>query len=390
MKYFGIICESLFKGYSNTVKSLLENIKDKEIIDIGEVDSAIAVKKIIDHQKNTNEHVEIVSAGDLGLRFWEEFSLTVDAKVSNYFEYNLATDKFYDMDETYVSKFSDVSNLKNINIYAPEETVNEYIKKYSDKGFAFSKSYISDLVSSPSKENIEVRAKDFAMLNPVAAELISTALSDDGKALFMGGRVSLPDGSFKENTKEIFAKAGADFVKDGKNGVVVFHGLRSFTKGDGSNDFAPVEAFYDSINSGLAENQTVVVLTKKATNDGKRKSLMKIWQKDNGIIFVNDYDLNDSKLPAVDYYFLLNEVVKNNLDLTATVEQMNFVPEALELGADRNKFKPYKWELSVPSNHAVYQKIESGKDVRTQKQAFNKFVEMKDMFSVMTNFQTQR
>ena len=74
-------------------------------VDIGEVDSAIAVKKIIEHQKNTNEHVEIVSAGDIGLRFWEEFSLTVDNKHGNYFEFNIATDRFYDIDDTYASKF---------------------------------------------------------------------------------------------------------------------------------------------------------------------------------------------------------------------------------------------------------------------------------------------
>ena len=34
VKYFGIIDETAYKGYSNTVKSLLEDVKDKEIIDL--------------------------------------------------------------------------------------------------------------------------------------------------------------------------------------------------------------------------------------------------------------------------------------------------------------------------------------------------------------------
>ena len=391
MKYFGIICESLFKGYSNTVKSLLENVKDKEIIDIGEVDSAIAVKKIIEYQKNTNEHIEIVSAGDIGLRFWEEFSLTVDNKHGNYFEFNIATDRFYDIDDTYASKFLKNSSIKKINLFAPEEAVDEYIKKYSDKGLSFPKSYVSDLVASPSKKDMIERATNFAILNPIT-ENISNILSKDAKVFFMGGRVSLSDGTFKENTPEIFAKAGTDFVKDGKNGVVVFHGLRSFTKSDKSNDFAPIEAFYEAVKKDIKENQKIIMLTKDLTDDGKRKSVIKIWQKENGIIFINDYNLKESKYGAADYYFLLTEAVKRGLDLTATVEQMNFIPEALELGADRNKFKPYMWELSVPSNHAVYKKLADGKDVKTQKQQFEKFINKPNLLNeqIITNFQKQR
>ena len=70
------------------------------------------------------------------------------------------------------------------------------------------------------------------------------------------------------------------------------------------------------------------------------------------------------------------------MDLTATVEQMNFIPEALELGADRNKLKPYKWELSVPSNHEVYKKLTDGKDVQTQKQAFNEFTKKQNSLNI--------
>ena len=235
------------------------------------------------------------------------------------------------------------------------------------------------------------RATNFAILNPIT-ENISNILSKDAKVFFMGGRVSLPDGTFKENTPEIFAKAGTDFVKDGKNGVIVFHGLRSFTKSDKSNDFAPIEAFYEAVKKDIKENQKIIMLTKDLTDDGKRKSVIKIWQKENGIIFINDYNLKESKYGAADYYFLLTEAVKRGLDLTATVEQMNFIPEALELGADRNKFKPYMWELSVPSNHAVYKKLADGKDVKTQKQQFEKFINKPNLLNeqIITNFQKQR
>ena len=45
------------------------------------------------------------------------------------------------------------------------------------------------------------------------------------------------NGSFKENTKEIFAKAGSDFVKDGKNGApVVMKGKADDNKGMTGNE----------------------------------------------------------------------------------------------------------------------------------------------------------
>ena len=378
MKYFGIIDEASFKGYSNTVKSLLEDVKDKEIIDIGEVGSKTAIEKIINHQKSVNNLVEIVSAADMGLNFLEEFSKVV-GKNPRHYEYSIATDKFFE---------TNIDDVAAVNLFAPDEVCDQYIDFYGEKRKAkFPKNWgekvtafvknTADLVASPKKADMEERAKDFKNLNPIA-EIVSNVLSGDAKVFFMGGRVSLPDGSFKENTEEIFAKAGVDFAKDGKNGVVVFHGLRSFTKGDKSNDFAPVEAFYTSVKNVMHENQTIVMLTKEEAEEGKRKSIFRIFQKENGTVYINDYNITDSKYGAADYYFLLNEAVKKGLDLTATVEQMNFIPEALELGADRTKLNPYKWELSVPSNHAVYQKLFDGKDVKTQKQAFDMFVDYSD------------
>ena len=372
MKYFGIIDETSFKGYSNTVKSLLEDVKDKEIIDIA-LDNA--VEKISAEAKS--KKVSVVGAADMGLKFFEQIS--ENKEIARNINFVLSSDKFYNVD---------LKNVKSLNVVAPEEAIKEYKDKNKDVKI---NGYNADLVASPKKDDMEERAKDFKNLNPIA-EIASNVLSGDTKAFFMGGRVSLPDGSFRENTPEIFAKAGNDFVKDGKNGVVVFHGLRSFTKGDKSNDFAPVNAFYDAVKNGMIDEQTVVMFTKEETEDGKRKSVAKVFQKENGTVYINDYNLTDSKYPAADYYFLLNEAVKKGLDLTATVEQMNFIPEALELGADRTKLNPYKWELSVPSNHAVYQKLFDGKDVKTQKQAFEKLLqdEKNKENMILNSFANQR
>lgn len=369
MKYFGIIDEASFKGYSNTVKSLLEDVENKEILDLslGDVE-----EKILAESMNTK--VFVLAAADMGLRFFEKI-----AENKKNINFVLSSDKFYDID---------LKNVKSLSVIAPEEAVKEYKEKNQSVAID---GYNADLVASPKKEDMEKRAEDFVKLNPIIS-MISDILSVNAKTFFMGGRVSLPDGSFKENTEEIFAKAGADFVKDGKNGVVVFHGLRSFTKGDKSNDFAPVNAFYNTVKNGMIDEQTIVMLTKEETEDGKRKSIAKVFQKENGTVRIDDYNLTDSQYPAADYYFLLNEAVKRGLDLTATVEQMNFIPEALELGADRNKLEPYKWELSVPSNHMTYQKLFDGKDVKTQKQVFDEFTKKQTVLNVnvLNKFVSQR
>lgn len=373
MKYLGIIDEASFKGYSNTVKSLLEDVKDKEIVDVMLEN---AEEKILEYSKNSK--VSVVAAGDMGLKFFDKLSENeVDLKNVNFV---LSSDRFYDVN---------LKNVKRLSLVMPEEAVNKYKEENPNVEI---EAFNADLVASPKKSDMEERAMDFAKLNPVV-DVISNVLSNkDAKTFFMGGRVALPDGSFKENTEEIFAKAGADFVKDGKNGAVVFHGLRSFTKGDKSNDFAPVNAFYDAVKNGMIDEQTVVMLTKEEAEDGKRKSVVKVFLKENGVVYINNYDIKDSQYPAADYYFLLNQAVKKGLDLTATVEQMNFIPEALELGADRNKLKPYNWELSVPSNHATYQKVFDGKDVKTQKQAFNELVGKQTVLDVniLSRFVNQR
>ena len=134
----------------------------------------------------------------------------------------------------------------------------------------------------------------------------------------------------------------------------------------------------------MKDAQCLFLITKTLGEEGKRVSSFKTIRKINGTVFVNNYDVNDSEYGAADYYYLLTEAVRRKLDLTATIEQMNFVPEAFELGASREQLHPYKWELRVPSNEVMYQKVLDGKDVRTQKQAFEKYIADQDIEDAKT------
>ncbi len=359
MKYIGVVNEKEYKGYSSTVKALLENVKNKEIIDIGETSIEEAIKKISEEKYLVN----VVSAADMGIKFFNELGKLKKKNIS----YVLSSDKFYDIE---------LKNLNDLTVIAPEEAIEKYRVKNNKVSIS---GYNADLVASPTKEEMYKRANDFIAKNPVVDDFVFSALDLGGKVFFMGGRVSLPDGSFKENSTRVFSEAGRMFAEDGRNGVVVFHGLRSFTKGDKSNDFAPVEAFYDSVKRNMKDSQNIILITKRLDDDGNRISTLKTLRKFDGIIFSNNYDINDSEFGAADYYYLLTEAVRRKLDLTVTIEQMNFVPEALELGANREKLCPYKWELRVPSNEATYQKVFDGKNVRTQKQAFEDYVRNKDI-----------
>ena len=234
MKYFGIVNEKAYKGYSATVKSLLEKLPNKEIIDIGEVSVEEAIKKISDEKYTVN----VVSAADMGINFFEELSKLGKKNI----KYVLSSDKFYDVP---------LNNVKSLTVVAPEEAIQKFQEKNPKASIS---GYNADLVASPTREDMEKRAHDFAFKNPLIDDTVSSILDLGGKVLFMGGRVSLPDGSFKENTTKIFGEAGRMFTQDGQNGVVVFHGLRSFTRGDKSNDFAPVEAFYDEAKKNMVDH----------------------------------------------------------------------------------------------------------------------------------------
>ena len=362
MVYLGIVDNAGYKGYSSTVKSLLAGVPCADIMDLSSKDAENRV-----FTEAMASKITLVSAGDMGLRFFDKISK--NKNVLKNIDFILSSDKFYDVK---------LENLENFTVIAPEDAVREYKQRYGDVKV---KGLYADLVASPTKNKMLESAEEFKKENSLESSEISIILSGNGKAFFVGGRVSLPDGSFKENTEEIFAKAGADFVEDGKNGVVVFHGLRSFTKGDKTNDFAPVNAFYNAVKENLNENQIVAFLTKKLDEKGNRVPYLNtVMKRENGIISM-ERKMKDVKSPAAEYYFLLSEVVKRNLELKATIEQMNFIPEALELGADMKKFKPYIWDLCVESNVDVYRKVLNGRNLKTQKQVFDSISNLNNLIS---------
>ena len=360
MKYFGIIDKDNYKGYSNSLLSLMEDIVGEKIIyDINcYIDRAGAIGDIIYSAKQ--EKVTVISVANLGIDFFKSLNM-------NNVEPILISDRYYDWN---------MENIKEISLIMPSEAIEQYRKNNKN---VYIKGYPADLVASPTKEEMLKRAEDYKKLNPEIAKTIETIMKDGANAFFIGGRVALQDGSWKENTPEIFEKAADMVLQSGKDAVVVFHGLRSFTNGKKENDFAPVNAFEKKIKENLKNNQKVVLLSKEISKNIQRKSVVKIFEKYDMIHREFEERINESNFGAAEYYFLLNEAVKSGQKLVATVEQMNFIPEALTLGASPNRFAPYAWELKVDNNEKTYEKLikeykKNGKILLTQKQAFNKML----------------
>ena len=368
MKVFGIINEEQFKGYSNSVKSILNEVTDsKEVMDTNN-NTIDEIKNTIANSTHTQKTI-VLSSADMGARLFE--TLNNQQNSINNVEYVLASDKFYNLD---------TSKIKNLSLIMPQEAINEYSKQNSNTKI---KKYPADLVAAPSKEDMQNRASDFASLNPVIATKVRDLIANNADTFFIGGRVSLPDGSFKENTPEIFAAAGKMVATQAQNGaIIVFHGLRSFTRGDKTNDFQPYNAFKNALEQYMPKNKEFLLITKNLNEDGVRKSCANLISKsqDNQSDKKDiTFPINESKFGAAEYYFLLNEAIKANRPLYATVEQMNFIPEAINLGAKPSDLHPYKWELSVESNIKTYEKLfyEYNKNNRildTQVSAFKKLL----------------
>ena len=143
-------------------------------------------------------------------------------------------------------------------------------------------------------------------------------------------------------------------------------------------------AFEETIKNNLQPNQEVIVLTKNLKDNNQRKSVAKIFKKN----LKSYFSINESKFGAAEYYFLLNEAVKNHIPLRATIEQMNFIPEALTLGADIGQFIPHIWELSVQSNFDTYTSLfenyfKTGEPLLTQSQAFKKLLNEFDLNNLL-------
>lgn len=349
----GIINPEKNKGYSSSATSLVNASENTEniIFDLSK-DSMDDVKAKVKDILSQQNSLKIISAGDMGIDVFNSLLTDNDIKnAENKIQFILNSDKYYAND----------LDMKKITLIMPNVAIKEFKEKNPDLKIT---SYPADFVASPSKEELQKRARIFRDDNKaITEEMFEEIIYHTEASMFVGGRVSDGKGGWKENTPEIFERAAKDYMKviEGSNGSVVFHGLRSFTNAKGENDFAPVEKFYEVVRSSLTEGQAVAFFTKSDDGKGddgkyKRSPLFKVIVKQNGEINEENHQMVVNS-PAGEYYFLLNETIDRGMYMLATGEQMNFAPEATEMGADIDDIYFYNWELTVPSNIATQEDI---------------------------------
>lgn len=355
----GIINTEKNKGYSSSTTSLVNASENTQniIFDLSK-ESIEVVKERVEDVLKTQNSLKIISAGDMGIDAFNSLLTDSDIKDSeNKIQFILNSDKYY----------ANPLDMKKITLIMPNVAINEFKEKNPNLKIT---SYPADFVATPSKEELLNRAKTFRNDNKSIVNMVERISLKANTFMFVGGRVSDGKGGWKENTPEIFERAANDYMAtliDGNNyhhdnGVVVFHGLRSFTNAKGENDFSAVEKFYEVVRSSLRERQAVAFLTKSDDGKGddgkyKRSPLFKVIAKENGKIFEEDTKMVVNS-PAGEYYFLLDEAIKERKYMLATGEQMNFAPEALEMdGTTLSDIFFYNWELTVPSNIATQNDI---------------------------------
>ena len=386
----GIINTEKNKGYSSSATSLVNVSENTEniIFDLSK-DSMEDVKAQVKDILKTQNSLKIISAGDMGIDAFNSLLTDSDIKKSeNKIQFILNSDKYY----------ANPLDMKKITLIMPNVAINEFKEKNPNLKIT---SYPADFVASPSKEELQKRAKIFEDDNDLYVEAIRHVSLKANTTMFVGGRVSDGKGGWKENTPEIFERAANDYMAtliDGNNyhhdnGVVVFHGLRSFTNAKGENDFSAVEKFYEVVRSSLRRGQAVAFLTKSDDGKGddgkyKRSPLLKIIANQGGKIVEEDTKIVVNS-PAGEYYWLLNESIKEGKYMLATGEQMNFAPEATEMGASINDIFFYNWELTVPSNIATQEDIlkyyrETGKLPMNATKAFEKLLSDEEKIKLAT------
>ncbi len=340
-KFVFLTNENSNKGYSTTVKALAAVVTNPVILDaeyLGNVE--IPADAIV------------VSAGNMGYDLFKTYGRGQ--------EFILATDR-YGCEEL------DVLNAAKITIIAPQCELDQYAA-----ATAREVSYVAaDLVACPERIVLEERVNFFKENNPEVAAAIANA--EPEAFFFFGGRVSAPTpenpDNWKENTVEQFEAIADELMNEaiGDNFYVIFHGFRSRTRGDKSNDFGPQNAAINMMSSRREEGQTVLVLA--TTEEGPT------------LIVLNDE--GETRLPvkndnACGYYAAIASAVKGNSDVAFTAEQMNFTNEFLTLGGDWRNVQPvgtdYGWKLTVPANEAthesVFNMLRKGKTPLTQVDAF--------------------
>jgi hypothetical protein len=213
-----------------------------------------------------------------------------------------------------------------------------------------------DLLACESIEKLEAGANSFAEANPVALAALEKVAPT--RLLALGGRVQHLEGHFQENTVEAFEYAAQEELNrlNGKNGLITTHGLRSFTKSDGSNDMAPVKAFINKMQQGLQAEQKLLIFTKVVAADGKGRDT-KVLLLEGG----NNTQVIEAQANANAYNYLIKYAVEHKLPMSVTEEQTTFPSEVVKFaGCDRGVLKtvePIRWDITIPSTHKFYENL---------------------------------
>lgn len=342
-KYVFLTNEAANKGYSTSVKALASMVSNPTIIDAMEMGFS-----------TFDEDVTLVSAGRMG------FDLLKKYGIGN--PMILATDRY---------GYENLQDLhcSRLTLIAPQWVLDKYrIAGVVSKVVLLP----ADLPAAPDIKTMCDYAGDFAQGNNVT--VCNTILGCFPSVyFFFGGRVADPTESdpdhWKENTVEQFLTT-ADLAMTkaaGRDIYVVFHGLRSCTCSDKSNDFGPQNAAIDVLRCRRIPKQTVLVLA--TTEQGPTFIIMD--EMGEGHIKVNNAN-------ASGYYMALYVAANNNADVIFTGEQMNLISEARALGINWTKLIPVcsedGWNLTVDANEMTHRYVRDmlrrGETPLTQAQAF--------------------
>lgn len=342
MMYVFLTNEQSNKGYSSSVKAMANAVHNPMIIDAAELaDTEIPSDAVL------------VSAGNMG------FELLQNRGAGH--QMVLATDR-------YGFENLDALDTPELTVIAPQCELDKYAAgtKRSLRLVA------ADLVAAPSAQVLKEYAYNFITGND---DRVTDALFElrPEYYFFFGGRVAAPTAenpdAWKENTVDQFEETAEKLMHEarGRNVFCAFHGLRSRTRSDKSNDFAPQQAAIDKMSSMRGELQSVLVLA--VTEDGPTLIVM----NDEG---TQAYPVKNNN--AGGYYAAISLAIKSDARMVFTAEQMNFVNEALTMGADWRRIRPFGtedgWLLTVPANEAthdnVFAMLKKGHTPMTQAQAF--------------------
>ena len=339
------------KGYTTSVKALAATETNPTIIDASELEQG----------KSIPEESILVSAGNMGFQLFKQYGAGHPMV--------LATDRygFEDLSQLQTSKLVIIAPQSELKKYETENLPYEVIRLVADLTAAPAKEIMNDRSRVFFEQNMEQQVGRMAM-----AELYKGC--DPRFFFFFGGRVFAPiekePNRWLENSVEQFKRTAETLMEHakGRDTLVVFHGLRSRTKSNGSDDLAPQESAIAKMSELRVSGQTVVIIATTGLGptlialdrDGERR--YPIWDKGAGA-----------------YYAAIEMAISVGAPMEYTAEQMGFFNEALTLGADWKNIMPigseFGWKLCLPANEETHEKVikelSAGKTPLDQVQAFH-------------------